>query len=163
MQPDKKTELLKNIKAIRDDVTASFEELKGFAIAELNIDEFDLDLEAFRTPRLHTRWLDLLGAASTEYKKVENIYKKLYLERWKYYSGTATDKYYAEFGQMHHKVQKSDMDIYLNADDILCDAKEALEVCNQKVNFCEKSLKEISARTFHIRAAIDWRKFSAGG
>jgi hypothetical protein len=162
MQQGKKDELIKNLQALREESIKSFESLKQFATDEMGIDEFDLDQEALRTPKLHTRWLDLLSKASSEYKKIECLYNKLFLERWKYYSGTASDKYYADYGQMHFKVQKSDLDLYLKADDVLCEAKELVDVCDQKVSFCEKTIKEISSRTFHIRAAIDWRKFASG-
>lgn len=160
---DKKGEVIKTLQGLQDTALEELASLKEFAEVELHIDNRDLDLEATRTPKLHTRWLDLLGKASTQYKKIDSLYKRLYLERWKYYSGTATDKYYAEHGQFNHKVQKSDIDMYLNADDILIAAKDLLELHSQKVSFCEKSLKEITARTFHIRAAIDWIKFSSGG
>lgn len=163
MVHSKKDELINSLKALQKETSESFEQLKVYANEELGIDEFDLDQEAIRTPRLHTRWLDLLSQSSVQFKRVDTLYKKIYLERWKYYSGTATDKYYSDYGIFHHKVQKSDIDLYLNADDVLCEAKELLDLNNSKVNFCEKTLKEIGSRTFHIRAAIDWRKFASGG
>lgn len=160
---DKKTEVVQSLRDLQASAEQELASLKEFAEAELSIDSRDLDIEATRTPKLHTRWLDLLSSASVQYKKIDSLYKRLYLERWKYYTGTATDKYYVEYGQFNVKVQKSDIDLYLNADDIIVAAKDLLEMHSQKVSFCERSLKEISSRTFHIRAAIDWIKFSSGG
>jgi hypothetical protein len=142
---------------------AALESYKEFAAAELVIDEHDLDTEALRTPRLHTRWLDLLSQSAIQLRSIQNMQKKLYIERWKYYSGTASDKYYTDYGVFHHKILKTDINIYLDSDDILCTIKEIIEIHEQTLAFCERTVKEISSRTFHIRAAIDWRKFASGG
>lgn len=158
-----KQDKIDNLKALKISSISSLDELKEFAKTELVIDEHDLDTESLRTPRLHTRWLDLLSSAAIKLKSIQNMQKKLYMERWKYYSGTATDKYYADYGVFHNKILKTDINIYLDSDDILCEAKELLDIHEQIVDFCERTVKEISSRTFHIRAAIDWRKFASGG
>lgn len=158
-----KTAALEKLRELKQASTSRYEEIKALADEELGIDEYTLDSEALRTPRLHSRWLDLLSTASVTAKQMQNFQKKLYLERWKYYSGTATDKYYAEHGILHVKILKTELPMYLDADELLCEAKELLEIVEQTVAFCEKCVKEVSARTFHIKSAIEWRRFTAGG
>lgn len=145
------------------DVSERYAELKGLAETEVVIDEYNLDGESIRSSKLHTRWLGFLGDEAIKHKKLSNLYKKLLLDRTRYYSGTQSDKYYAEYGPCHVKVLKTDLPLYLDADDHLCYVKEILEIQTQIVGFLEKTLKNISGRSFDIRAAIDWRKFEAGG
>lgn len=151
-----------DLKAILQEVRDRFETIKKEAGEEIVIDDFDLDGESLRTPRLHSRWLSVLSDEGIKLKQLQGIQKKLFLERWKYYQGKATDKYYAEHGQVHDKIMKTDLDIYLGADDMLCVMKEIMEVQGEVVNFLERTVKEISSRTFHIKSAIDWRRFQAG-
>lgn len=139
-----------------------FQELKAEALADVKIDEFDLDAESIRTPILHSNWLGKLGDQAVVLKRFQSTQKKLYLERWKYWTGQQTDKYYAEYGVVHNKILKTDVDKFLNADKYLILMSEIMEVQGQVVDFLEKTVKEISSRGFHLRAAIDWRRFQAG-
>lgn len=149
--------------ALKDEVNERFVEIRGWAETEIVIDGYDLDGEAIRSSKLHTRWLELLGEEAVKHRQLSNLLKKLTLERTRYYSGTQTDKYYAEYGQCNYKVLKTDLPLYLDADDFMCMVKEIVEVQTQLVNFLEKTVKQISARSYDIRAAIDWRKFQSGG
>jgi len=148
---------------LKNDVSERFDEIKSLADEEVVIDPYNLDGEAIRSSKLHTRWMGFLGDEAVKYKKLNNLFKKLLLDRTRYYSGTQSDKYYAEYGPCHLKVLKTDLPLYLDADEHLCYVREILEIQSQIVNFLEKTVKTISARSFDIRAAIDWRKFESGG
>lgn len=161
-QKSKTSEKITALENIKHNSLVFLENLKKLASEELTIDDHDLDTEALKTPKLHTRWLDLLSQSAIRAKSLKSTYNKFYLERWKYYSGTATDKYYADYGQVNVKIQKSDMSLYLDADEMLCILQDAVEAEQQAVAFCEKVVKEVSSRTFHIKSAIDWRRFTSG-
>lgn len=150
------------LKAIHDELLVSFEVIKNRASEELVIDDHDLDGESLRTPKLLTSWLSLLGEESLKMKMFAGIQKRYYLERWRYYLGTQTDKYYAEHGIMHTKILKTDVQTYLDADEIMITVKKIVDTQDQVVAFIERSVKEISSRTFHIKSAIDWRRFQSG-
>jgi hypothetical protein len=151
-----------DIEDLKTELQYKFDEYKALAEAELTIDEFNLDGESIRTPKLHSRWLGFLCDEGVKLKQIQNLSKSLYLERWKYWSGKASDQYYAKHGPVHEKILKTDLDIYLNADVVLSTMKEVLEQQNRIVDFLERSVKEITSRTFHIKSAIDWRKFESG-
>lgn len=153
---------LDELNDILKDIQESFEQIKIKAGEELVIDEFDLDGESLKTPKLLTAWLGRLGDESLKLKSFINMQKKFQLERWRYYLGTQTDKYYAEYGIMHTKILKTDVQAYLDADDYLIAVKKIVDTQDQIVAFIERSVKEISSRTFHIKSAIDWRRFQSG-
>ena len=153
---------LDELNAMHLELCDVFEEIKIKASDELFIDEFDLDGESLRTPKLFTKWLGMLGDQSLKMKSFTSLQKKLYLERWRYYLGTQTDKYYAEYGIMHTKVLKTDMPMFIDADDYMIAVKRITDTQDQIVMFIERAVKEIAARTFHIKSAIDWRRFQSG-
>lgn len=138
------------------------EEIKELASQELSIDEVRLDEEALKTPRLHSRWLSLLCDEALRYKKLQALQKKIFLDRTKYFSGTASDSYYSKHGVFHQKILKTDLGLYLDADDLLNEVKEVVEIQFRIVDFLERTMKEIGSRTFHIKSAIEWRRFESG-
>lgn len=154
---------MENFKELKGDVASRYAEVKQFASEEVVINEHDLDGESLRTPRLHSRWLSMMGDEAVKLKQLSNMNKKLTLERSRFFLGTQTDKYYAEHGQPHVRVPKTDLPLYLDADDQVSMLREIMEIQTQLVDFLEKTVREISSRTYHIRAAIDWRKFESGG
>lgn len=144
-------------------IKSRYEEVKKLADVDLTIDEMNLDTAVLDTPKLYAKWLNMFSEELLNYKKINDLRDKIKLERWKYYDGKQTDKYYAENGIIHEKILRSDIDKYLNADSKY---QKINEICNaQKVmsDYIEKVMKEISSRNFHIKSAIEWRKFMAGG
>jgi hypothetical protein len=153
---------LDELKQLKTEIFGRYEEVKEQIKSDMEIDGFRLDDEAIRTPKLHGIWMGVLTDEAIKLKQIQNLFKKAYLERWKYWSGTQTDKYYHEYGIVHNKILKTDVPIYMDADDFICELKEIVEVQEQFVMFLEKCIKEISGRTFHIKNAVEWRRFEAG-
>lgn len=153
---------LNDLNDILNEILESFESLKKDAGESIQIDELDLDGESIRTPKLLTTWIGRLGDESLKLKSFLHMQKKIQLERWRYYLGTQTDKYYAEYGIMHTKILKTDVQAYMDADDYIIAVKKIVDTQNEIVIFLERIIKEISSRTFHIKSAIDWRRFQSG-
>ena len=57
---------------------------------------------------------------------------------------------------------KDDLKIYLEADERLSKVKLKIEYYDMTLKFCEEILKQISNRTYQIKNAIEWRRFTAG-
>lgn len=147
---------------MKESLLTKFEEMQIKVAEDIAIDEVRLDDESLRTPKLHNRWLSELSEAAYSLKQYKNHQKKLFLERWKYWMGKQTDQYYAQYGIVHDKVIKADLDKYLEADDFLIEMTEIIEVQSQVVDFLEHTTKQIAFRGNAIRNAIDWRKFESG-
>lgn len=155
-------ERLAKLMAHKETLNKEFRSIREEAATDTIIDNVRLDDESVRQPKLHNRWLSELSEAAFQFKKVKNQQKKLYLERWKYWQGKQTDKYYADYGIPHEKSLKSDLDKYLDADEYLVEMSEIVELHEQFVGFLEKTVKDISNRGFAIGNAIAWRKFESG-
>ena len=119
------------------------------------IDDTTLDKESVKIPTLHGKYLELHSREKIflNYLQVEN--KKLYREKWEYYSGKAEKPFQL-------KLLKTDLHIYLDSDDKLCELKEKIDTQKQKVSYVESVIKSLETRSFHITNAINWRKFTAG-
>jgi hypothetical protein len=153
---------LDELKELKIEINLRYEQVKEEIKPQLVIDTHRLDDESLRTPQLFGAWMSVLSDEGIKLKQLLNLQKKAYLERWRYYNGTQTDKYYHEYGIIHQKILKTDINVYLDADDYLCEIKEIVEIQEQLVNLLERSIKEIGSRTFHIKNAVEWRRFEAG-
>ena len=128
---------------------------------DLNINDTELDRESLRTPYLHDKYLKFYETAKLELARVKKEYKKLRLKKILYYSGKAEKEVYDE-NPFEFKVLKNELDVWLDADDELEDLNLKVEFENAKVDYLQRTLTEITRRSFHIKSAIDWRKFING-
>ena len=128
---------------------------------DLKIDDTELDLESIRTPQLHNKYLKLFTKYSLQLKKAKDDYDGLYKFRWEYYTGKSTmEVYQAEPFDL--KILKSDVHIYLNADEGLQKLGQKIEYLNIVVVYMERVLREINNRNWNIRNTIEWKKFLHG-
>ncbi len=119
------------------------------------IDDTTLDKESVKIPTLHGKYLELHSREKIFLNYLQVEYKKLYREKWEYYSGKAEKPFQL-------KLLKTDLHIYLDSDDKLCELKEKIDTQKQKVSYVESVIKSLETRSFHITNAINWRKFTAG-
>ena len=137
------------------------EALQNQVDVDLKIDDTELDLESIRTPQLHNKYLKLFTKYSLQLKKLKDDYDGLYKFKWEYYTGKATlSVYKAEPFDL--KVLKSDVHIYLNADEELQKLGQRQEYLNVVVVYLERVLREINNRNWNIRNTIEWKKFLHG-
>ena len=128
---------------------------------DLKIDDTELDLESIRTPQLHNKYLKLFTKYSLQYKKAKDDYDGLYKFKWEYYTGKSTMEVY-QAQPFDLKVLKSDVGIYLNADEELQKLGQRTEYLNVVVVYLERVLREINNRNWNIRNTIEWKKFLHG-
>ena len=119
------------------------------------IDDTTLDKESVKIPTLHGKYLELHSREKIFLNYLEVEYKKLYREKWEYYSGKAEKPFQL-------KLLKTDLHIYLDSDDKLNELKEKIDTQKQKVSYVESVIKSLETRSFHITNAISWRKFTSG-
>ena len=125
------------------------------------IDDSELDRESLRTPYLFNKYLKFLVTVSIAYKNVEENFIKMRLEKYHYYTGKADPEVYKN-EPFDLKVMKTDVHMYLDADDDLSKMRKSLEYSKQRIEYVEKTLKNIQDRNWNIKNAIEWRKFKEG-
>ena len=91
----------------------------------------------------------------------ENNYKELRKEKWEYFTGKADPEVYVE-KPFDYKVLRQDIDKYIDADKEIIRIISKLNYFDVMLNYLDSILKTISNRSFQIKNAIDFMKFTAG-
>ena len=156
-------EFLTSVKELKEELKANLLTCQTMASTDLLIDEIDLDSSLLEVPKVFSKWSGMLSDETIKLKELYGFKENIKLERWKYYSGKQTDEYVAKHGILHEKILKTDIDRYLSCDDKLTIVNDLCTIQKEVVDIIERTLKEISSRNFHIKAIIDWRKFTSGG
>ena len=139
----------------------TLEELQQQADKDLKINDAELDLESLKTPQLHKKYLKHLNNFKlllTRAKTDVNIMKKV---KWEYYTGKASPEIYKQ-KPFDLKILKQDIDKYLESDEDLIKLTQKVEYLQTVVDFLESTVRQISNRSFAIKNAIEWKKFTSG-
>jgi len=139
----------------------TFDELQALADKDLKINDTELDLESLKTPQLHNKYMKFHNQYTNLLKKSEQDLARLTREKWEYYTGKADPTAYVE-KPFNLKILRQDVDKYIDSDEEVIRAKQKVDYLNTVVDFLDRSIKQISNRTFTIKNAIDWKKFTSG-
>ena len=121
------------------------------------IDGQKLDTEALDIPKLYNKYMRIQNGVALEISVIEASQAAMKMEKTKYYKGWC-DKPYAK-----KIVVAEDLRTFIAGDKevILLNAK--LYDANLRFKTLDRILKQIENRSFHIKTALDYRKFIEGG
>tara|TARA_X000001382_G_C3155879_1_gene174529 strand:+ start:700 stop:1128 length:429 start_codon:yes stop_codon:yes gene_type:complete len=139
----------------------TLDELQAQAEKDLSIDDTELDLESLKTPQLHSQYLKTYSTYALMMKKAEGDYSKLHIKKWLFFTGKADPQEYKD-KNFDLKVLRQDVDKFIDADDEIIRQRQKVEYLKQICHYCESTLKQINNRTFQIKNAIEWKKFTMG-
>ena len=139
----------------------TLEELQESVNKDFKLDDTELDRESVNIPLLHNKYLIHFNKFNLLLKKADQDHKTLVREKWEYYTGKADESVYRE-KPFDLKVLKADVHIYMDSDDELQRADQKAAYLKQVVSYLEQVLRSINNRTFLIKNAIEWKKFTSG-
>jgi len=139
----------------------TLDELQAQAEKDLTIDDTELDLESLKTPQLHSQYLKTYSTYALMLKKAEGDHSQLHLNKWLFFTGKADPQVYKDTN-FDLKVLRQDVDKFIDADEEIIKSKQKIEYLKQICGYCESTLKQINNRTFQIKNAIEWKKFTMG-
>lgn len=139
----------------------NLDELKVEIKEDSTINVAKLDWESTRISSLYSKWMAILSSETRLLRAITAKHDKVLLARTLYYMGKASDEEYKQ-NPLQLKVLKGDIQMWLNADDLMIDAMDMLNEQTVKVNMIELFMKELSQRSFNIRNNIEYQKFKAG-
>lgn len=139
----------------------TLEELQQQVGKDFKLDDTELDSESVSIPLLHNKYLIHFNKFSLLLKKAEYEHKTMIKDKWEYYTGKADPSVYKE-KPFDIKVLKSDVHIYMDSDPELQRADQKVAYLNQIVKYLEQVLRGINNRSFLIKNAIEWKKFTSG-
>lgn len=128
------------------------------------IDDLDLDKESLAISGKFARWLGRIANIGIHLDDLEHEYNVLYRDKYEYYFGTMTDERLKELGwKVHPKnILKTNMTMIIDADTDIITFKKKLTYYRTMKNYADSAAKQISARSYQIRDAIEFIKFKNG-
>ena len=139
----------------------TLDELKLHVSQDLRVDDEHLDTESLKNQEIKATYLDHKSKFELLLFKAKGDYKRLYREKWEYYGGKADAKIYAS-KPFDLKVLKTDLGVYISADEEIIDAENKIGYLETVVDYIKGVIKSIDNRGWDIKNAIEWKKFEAG-
>ena len=119
------------------------------------LDDEKLDNDSLSIPKLHAKYLRLYNNFVTLRDQAELDVKRTYRDRWEYYTGKSEKPFPV-------KLIKTDVAIYLEADQEYQRSVLKAKYLNQMVESIKTILSAINNRSFHIKNAVEFAKFLKG-
>ena len=139
----------------------NLDELKLQVSQDLRVDDEHLDTESLKNQEIKAKYLEHKSKFELLLFKAKGDYKRLYREKWEYYGGKADAKIYAS-KPFDLKVLKTDLGVYISADEEIIDAENKIGYLETVVDYIKGVIKSIDNRGWDIKNAIEWKKFEAG-
>jgi len=126
------------------------------------IDADNLHTESLNIPILHSKYFDLYNNIILLKKKAEQQRKNIRHDRYEYYTGKADPDVYVENPFPKKIRDKETLQKYLDADEKLSQVCLKIDYYDTMLNYIESILKMIQNRTYQIKNAIEFVRFTAG-
>ena len=126
------------------------------------IDVDNLHTESLNIPTLHAKYFEIYNNIILLKKKAEQQKKNIRHERYEYFSGKADPDVYVENPFPKKIRDKETLQKYLDADEKLSSVSLKVEYYDTMLNYLESILKVIQNRTYQIKNAIEFIRFTAG-
>ena len=139
----------------------NLDELKLQVQRDLKVDDEHLDTESLKNQEIKATYLDHKSRYELLLYRAKGDYKRLYREKWEYYGGKADAKIYAT-KPFDLKVLKTDLGVYISADEEIIDAENKIGYLETVVDYIKGVIKSVDNRGWDIKNAIEWKKFEAG-
>ena len=139
----------------------TLEELQELVEKDVKINDTELDLESLKIPQLHNKYSKFHTKFINLLKKTENERDRLIREKWEYYTGKSAPSVY-QTKPFNLKILKQDVDKYLKSDEDVIRIDQKVTYIQSIVDYLDKTIRIITNRTFQIKNAIEWRKFTSG-
>jgi len=128
---------------------------------DLKINDTELDLESLKTPQLHNKYMKHYTKFKLLLTRTEDELRTIKRDKWEYYTGKADPSVY-QAKPFDLKIMRTDIDKYLEADEDIQKLTQKVAYLNTVVDFLDKTLRVIVNRTYTIKNAIEWRRFTSG-
>ena len=139
----------------------NLDELKLQVSQDLRVDDEHLDTESLKNQEIKAKYLEHKSKFELLLFKAKGDYKRLYREKWEYYGGKSDARVYAT-KPFDLKVLKTDLAIYISADEEIIDAENKIGYLETVIDYIKGVIKSVDNRGWDIKNAIEWKKFEAG-
>jgi len=141
------------------------DEIHNMWSQDCEMNRIELGEEALKIPKLHSKYLRMFSDERMLLRKLEEDRSTLKLLKIDYYRGVLPEEDLRANGwePFRLSVLKSDLPMYLDADQDIIKINLKISVQQEKVDTLEAIIKSISNRGYLIKSAIDFERFKVGG
>ena len=131
---------------------------------DCSMDRTELGEEALKIPKLHSKYLRHFTEERLTLRKLEEDRRELVKTKHDYYRGVLPEEDLKANGwePFRLNVLKSDLPMYLEADQDVIKLNLKISMQQEKTDALESIIKSISNRGYLIKSAIDYEKFKVG-
>jgi|TARA_B100001094_G_scaffold291666_1_gene310277 hypothetical protein len=143
-------------------MSITLETLQEMWEKDSKIDPDNLHIESLNIPSLHAKYFDLYNTLFLLRKKAEQQRKNIRHERYEYFSGKADPEVYIKDPFPKKIRDKDTMTKYMDADEKLSTTSLKIDYYDTMLVYIESILKVIQNRTYQIKNAIEYMRFTSG-
>jgi hypothetical protein len=132
---------------------------------DCKIDELNLGSESTKTPELHAKYLNYLTTFKLQLRKYESQMYSLRRIKWRYFRGELSREELENLGWEQYlgpQPLKNEMQEYLDSDSDIIKIVDKIEYIKACLYQCEFIMKSLNSRTWDIKNAVEWTKFTNG-
>lgn len=140
-----------------DDIQAAWEQ-------DVQIDRTELGNESLRIVKLHSKYYKIFSQERLMLRKMESEFKELYRDKYEWFNGNISQETLQEREWKPNplKILRTDIAMYIEADEQMRTASLKVEMQREKVEFLESAIKTLIPMGYNIKNAIEWAKFQNG-
>jgi hypothetical protein len=140
------------------------EEIMEMWAEDCLVDKTELGDESLKLPKLHSKYLRIFTEERLLLRRLENERKELLLLKHDYYRGIMAEEDLKANGwePFRLNVLKSDIPMYIEADQDIIKTNLRIAMQQEKVDSLESIIRSINNRGFLIKNAIEYEKFKVG-
>jgi hypothetical protein len=120
------------------------------------------DNDSLKIPQLHMKYMEFHNTFSLMKKEREIEMKRLIRDKWLYYKGKAPATVYKEMPFDLKLTTKEEISMFIEADEDVSKLQYKIDYIDQVLFFLDGVLRMINNRTYHIKNAIEWKRFQNG-
>lgn len=128
------------------------------------IDRTDISQEIIKISDLTFQWQRLLMEENLRLKSIQDEYNKIYLEKYRLYTeGVKNTKDRSLIEKLPKgAILKSEVEMYLQADDEIIKISTKVAVSKEKIEFIKAAIWELRGRGKNLQNYVQWEKFMNG-
>lgn len=120
------------------------------------------DNDSIAIPQLHMKYMEFYNQFSLMKREREIEMKRLIKDKWLYYKGKAPATIYKEMPFDLKLTTKEEISMFIEADEEVGKLQFKINYIDQVLFFLDGVLRMINSRTYHIKNAIEWKRFQSG-
>lgn len=143
----------------------TLDELQNEWKSDCIIDELNLGPASVKTAELHSKYLNYLTTFKLQLRKYDSQLLTLRRIKWRYFRGELSRQELDDLGWEQYlgsQPLKNEMQEHLDSDPDVIKLGDKVEYIKSCLLFCETVMRSLNSRTWDIKNAIEWSKFTNG-